>query len=220
MVQFSHQYTTTGKTITLTRWTSVSKMIVLLFNTLQGLSEFSTKEQASFAGLCLSTSFPHVLSQAANESHGPKSGDVLCFVFVVYLSHGACQSERPCDILPYVFLHSKTIMELVTLDLWFINASGSLSKAWFEGALEVIRFSFYFCFPNEGRKCPLRWMKIWTGSPLPESWRKDTEHSLPFSGRGQLLFCRGLTFLTTVMAFWSFPPGHCCFIKRLGKKCL
>ena len=38
MVQFSQQYMTTGKTITLTRWTSVSKMIVLLFNTLQGLS--------------------------------------------------------------------------------------------------------------------------------------------------------------------------------------
>ena len=111
-------------------------------------------------------------------------------------------------------------MEFVTLDLWFINPSGSLSKAWFEGVFGVIRFSFYFCFPNEVRKYPLRWMKIWMGSPLPGSRRKDTEHSLPFSGRGQLPFHRGLTFLTTVMAFWSFPSGHCCFIKRLGKKCL
>ena len=34
MVQLSHQYMTTGKAITLTIWTFVSKMIFLLFNTL------------------------------------------------------------------------------------------------------------------------------------------------------------------------------------------
>ena len=34
MVQFSHLYMTTGKTITLTRWTFVSKAMSLLFNTL------------------------------------------------------------------------------------------------------------------------------------------------------------------------------------------
>ena len=34
MIQLSHQYVTTGKTIVLTRWTFVSKVMVLLFNTL------------------------------------------------------------------------------------------------------------------------------------------------------------------------------------------
>ena len=34
MVQLSHLYTTTGKTIALTRWTSVGKVIYLLFNML------------------------------------------------------------------------------------------------------------------------------------------------------------------------------------------
>ena len=34
MVQLSHPYITTGKTIALIRWTSVSKVISLLFNTL------------------------------------------------------------------------------------------------------------------------------------------------------------------------------------------
>ena len=34
MVQFSHLYLTTGKTILLTRWTFVGKMMSLLFNTL------------------------------------------------------------------------------------------------------------------------------------------------------------------------------------------
>ena len=34
MVQLSHPYTTTGKTIAFTRWTCVSKVILLLFNML------------------------------------------------------------------------------------------------------------------------------------------------------------------------------------------
>ena len=34
MVQLSHQYMTIGKTITLTTWTFVSKMMSLLFNML------------------------------------------------------------------------------------------------------------------------------------------------------------------------------------------
>ena len=37
MVQLSQPYMTTGKTIALTRWTSVSKIISLLFNTLSRL---------------------------------------------------------------------------------------------------------------------------------------------------------------------------------------
>ena len=38
MVQLSHSYMTTGKTIALTRWTFVSKVIFLLFNTLSRLA--------------------------------------------------------------------------------------------------------------------------------------------------------------------------------------
>ena len=37
MVQLSHPYMTTGKTIALTRWTFVSKVMSLLFNTLSRL---------------------------------------------------------------------------------------------------------------------------------------------------------------------------------------
>ena len=37
MVQFSHPYMTTGKTIALTRWTFVSKIMSLLFNMLSRL---------------------------------------------------------------------------------------------------------------------------------------------------------------------------------------
>ena len=42
IVQLSHPYMTTGKTIALIRWTFVGKVMFLLFNS------FSSKEQASF----------------------------------------------------------------------------------------------------------------------------------------------------------------------------
>ena len=49
MVQLSHPYVTTGKTIALTRWTFVGKVMPLLFNMLSRFVSFSFKEQASFA---------------------------------------------------------------------------------------------------------------------------------------------------------------------------
>ena len=49
MVQLSHRYMTTGKkTIALTTWTFVSKVMSLLFNTLSGLSELSFQGASIF----------------------------------------------------------------------------------------------------------------------------------------------------------------------------
>ena len=48
MVQFSHPCMTTEKTIALTIWTFVSKVMSLLFNMLSSFYSFSSKEQASF----------------------------------------------------------------------------------------------------------------------------------------------------------------------------
>ena len=49
MVQLSHSYMTTGKTIALTTWTFVSKVMSLLLNALSNFCHnFSSKEQASF----------------------------------------------------------------------------------------------------------------------------------------------------------------------------
>ena len=48
IVQFSHPYMTTGKTIALTRWTFVGKVMSLLFNMLSVGHSFSSKEQPSF----------------------------------------------------------------------------------------------------------------------------------------------------------------------------
>ena len=47
-VQLSHLYMTSGKTIALTRWTFVGKVMSLLFNMLSVDYSFSSKEQASF----------------------------------------------------------------------------------------------------------------------------------------------------------------------------
>ena len=48
MVHVSHPYSTTGKTIALTRWTFVGKVSSLLFNTLSRCHNFPSKEQVSF----------------------------------------------------------------------------------------------------------------------------------------------------------------------------
>ena len=48
IVQLSHPYMTTGKTIALTRQTFVGKVMSLLFNVLSRYHSFSSKEQVSF----------------------------------------------------------------------------------------------------------------------------------------------------------------------------
>ena len=47
MVQFSYPYMTTGKTIALTRWPFVGKVMSLLLNTLSRFVSFPSKEQTS-----------------------------------------------------------------------------------------------------------------------------------------------------------------------------
>ena len=48
IIQLSHPYMTTRKTIALTRQTFVDKVMSLLFNMLSSLVSFSSKEEASF----------------------------------------------------------------------------------------------------------------------------------------------------------------------------
>ena len=73
MVQFSHLYMTTAKTIVLTTWIFVGKMMSLLFNTL--CHSFSSKEQASFnlmAALTIHSDFGAQEDNIENNS--------LCFI--------------------------------------------------------------------------------------------------------------------------------------------
>ena len=48
MIQHSHPHMTTGKTIALTRWTFVIKVMSLLFNTFSGFAITFSKEQVLF----------------------------------------------------------------------------------------------------------------------------------------------------------------------------
>ncbi|CAI9158072.1 unnamed protein product [Rangifer tarandus platyrhynchus] len=68
MVQPSHPYMTTGKTIALTRWTFVGKVMSLLFNTLSVCHSFSSKEVVSSAYLRLLIFLPEILISTCASS--------------------------------------------------------------------------------------------------------------------------------------------------------
>ena len=69
IVQFSHPYMTTGKTIALTRWTFVGKVMSLLFNMLSRLVNFSSKEQVSFNFMAVVTICSDFVAQNNKACH-------------------------------------------------------------------------------------------------------------------------------------------------------
>ena len=106
MVQFSHPYMTIGKTIPLTIWTFVSKVMSLVFNMLSGfVTSFSSKEQASFN---------FVATVTLCSDFGAKKNKIChCFYFFpIYLPsdrngcHDLCFLE--CWVLSQLF-HSRLL---------------------------------------------------------------------------------------------------------------
>ena len=80
MVQLTHSYTTTGKTIVLTIQTFVSKVISLFFNMLSRfVNNFSSKEQATFNFMAVVTVHSDVRAQENKICH--------CFHFPPYIWH-------------------------------------------------------------------------------------------------------------------------------------
>ena len=75
IVQFSHPYMTTGKTIALTRWTFVGKVMSLLFNMLSMLV-ISSKEQVSFNCMAVVTICSDFGDQTNKISHCIVSPDI------------------------------------------------------------------------------------------------------------------------------------------------
>ena len=69
MVQLSHPYTTIGKTIALTRWTFVGKVMSLFFNMLSRFVSFSSKEQASFSFMATVTIYSDSEAQENKICH-------------------------------------------------------------------------------------------------------------------------------------------------------
>ena len=70
MVQLSHPYVTTGKTISLTIWTFVSKVMSLLYNMLSRLViAFFPKEQAFFNFMTATTICNDFVAQENKVCH-------------------------------------------------------------------------------------------------------------------------------------------------------
>ena len=104
IVQLSHPYKTTGKTIVLTTWTFVGKVMSLLFNTLWSfVIALSLKEQMSFnfmAAVTVLSDFGvqenkvchclHCFCIYLPWSNGTRCHD-LCFVNVEFYAAWACQ---------------------------------------------------------------------------------------------------------------------------------
>ena len=80
MVQLSHPYMTTGKTIALTRWVFVGKVIALLFNT---VSRFTT----AFLPRSSFSSFNFVAAITVHSDSGAQENKIChCFhCFPIYL---------------------------------------------------------------------------------------------------------------------------------------
>ena len=79
MVQFSHPYMTSGKTITLTIWTFVRKVMSLLFNTLSSfVITFLPKSK------CLLISWPQSQSAVILETKKIKSATIYMFFLLLF----------------------------------------------------------------------------------------------------------------------------------------
>ena len=77
MVQLSHPYVITGKTITLTLWTFVGKVMSLVINVLSSCYSFSSKEQTSFTFMAAVSIVGDFGAQENKICH--------CFCFFSYL---------------------------------------------------------------------------------------------------------------------------------------
>ena len=76
-VQLSHQYMTTGKTMAVTTWTFVTKVMSLPSNTLYVCHSFSSKEQ---------TSFNFMAAVTVRRDFGAQENEVYyCFHFCPHL---------------------------------------------------------------------------------------------------------------------------------------
>ena len=83
MIQLSHPYMTTGKTIALTIQTFVSKVMSLLFNTL--CHSFSSKEQVSFNFMAVIT--------ICSDSGAPKIKSLNVSIVSPFICHEVIGSD-------------------------------------------------------------------------------------------------------------------------------
>ena len=88
--QLSHPYTTTGKTIALTRWTFVSKVMSLLFNVLSRLVITFLPRSSEVAQSCPTLCDPMDCSLPGSSVHGIFQAIVLEWIAISF-SRGSSQ---------------------------------------------------------------------------------------------------------------------------------
>ena len=119
MVQLSHRHMTTGKTVALTRWTSDSKMIALLFNT---LSRFVISFLPGSKHLSLDFAFPpasHMCCRRQEMRAMAQSWRMCCVLFLlcIYLMEPA--SLR--DHVTFFLMFFSPARPLWSLSLWIFD---------------------------------------------------------------------------------------------------
>ena len=118
MVQLSHPYMTTGKTIALTRQTFVGKVMSLLFNTLSRLSSLRPVKSTSWERLLLRPTF--VKAGTQNTSGGLLKWRCWCFSNVYFLEFQELQCLYPVFLKIQSFLIFKcSMLKVAFLFSWF-----------------------------------------------------------------------------------------------------
>ena len=121
IVQLSPPYMTIGKTVALTRWTFVSKVMSLLFNMLSVGHSFSSKEQPSFNFVAAVTIY--------SDFGGPPPQKKIKSVTVSFVSSSICHevmgrmpwsSFSKCSVLSQVYYSPFSLSSRGSLVLCFL----------------------------------------------------------------------------------------------------
>ena len=95
-VQLSHPYMTTGKTIALTRWTFVGKVISLLFNMLSMLNIKFILKYKYLIFICIVVALSPPFCCFAFSSYSNKRSFRYEFVLMISIRFYACESNSQC----------------------------------------------------------------------------------------------------------------------------
>ena len=124
LVQLSHPYMTTGKTITLTIWAFVSKVMSLLYNTLSRLAILSFQRASIFEFMAVVT---------------------ICSDF------GALKICHCFHLSPF-FCHEMMGPDLMILVFWMLSFKPAFSLSFFTFIKRLYRVVMFLFFLAEGHK--------------------------------------------------------------------
>ena len=135
MIQLSHLYTTNGKTIALTRWTFVSKVISLLFNTLSRfiIAFLSKSKHLHFmAAVTVCSDFGAQENKISHCFHSPRPPLSIC--------HEVMGLDAMIFIFWMLFFASFSLFSFTLLKRLFISSSLSAIRVVSSACLKLLLF--------------------------------------------------------------------------------